>query len=190
LIDTNDLKITLADVSSILLARQCSFHLTGGLASSFYGEPRFTQGIDIVIRVAIGESLDQLIQDLSQKFIVDRAAIEDAVRHKSIFQVLHEETMIKVDFHVGQAISGELERSHSEEILAGVVVPIVSKEDAILSKLIWICKGSNKSRHDVKTMLKRSGEIDFDYLNSKATALGVESILKKLSMELDSKEIS
>lgn len=189
MIDTNDLKITLADILTILLARQCKFHLTGGLASSFYGEPRFTQDIDIVIRVSIGASLNQLIQDLSQKFIVDRAAIEDAVQHKSIFQALHEETMIKVDFHVGEAISGELDRSHSEEILAGVVVPLVSKEDAILSKLIWIKKGSNKSRHDVKAVLKRSGEIDFDYLNSKATELSVESILKELSTELDADEI-
>ena len=189
MIDTNDLKITLADIAAVLIARQFKFHLTGGLASSFYGEPRFTQDIDIVIRVAIGDSLTQLIQDLSKKFIVDRAAIEDAVRHKGIFQALHEETMIKVDFHVGEAIRGELDRSHSEEILAGVVVPLVSKEDAILSKLIWISKGSNKSRHDVKTMLKRSGEIDFAYLNAQATELGVEKIFKELSAELESDQL-
>jgi len=147
LIDANDLKTTLADIAAVLIARQFKFHLTGGLASSFYGEPRFTQDIDIVIRVVIGDSLTQLIQELSRKFIVDRAAIEDAVRHKGIFQALHEETMIKVDFHVGEAIQGELNRSHNEEILSGIVVPLVSKEDAILSKLIWISKGSNKSRH-------------------------------------------
>lgn len=190
MIDTKDLKSTLADVASILIARHFKFHLTGGLASSFYGEPRFTQDIDIVIRVAVGESLTQLIQDLSKKFIVDRAAIEDAVRHRGIFQALHEETMIKVDFHVGEAIKGELDRSRNEEILTGVVVPLVSKEDAILSKLIWISKGSNKSRHDVKTMLKRSGEIDFTYLDSQATQLGVESILKELRAELDVDEKS
>ena len=112
MIDTNDLKITLADVVAVLIARQFKFHLTGGLASSFYGEPRFTQDIDIVIRVAIGDSLDQLIRDLSRKFIVDRNAIEDAVRRKGIFQALHEVTMIKVDFHVGEAIRGEF-RSQS-----------------------------------------------------------------------------
>ena len=190
MIDTNDLKITLTDIAAILLKGQCKFHLTGGLASSFYGEPRFTQDIDIVIRVVIGDTLNQLIQDLSQKFIVDRSAIEEAVRRKSIFQALHEETIIKVDFHVGEAIKGELDRSHSEEILAGVVVPIVSKEDAILSKLIWISKGSNKSRHDVKTMLKRSGKIDTVYLNSQASQLGVQNILKELRAELESDQLA
>ena len=56
-------------------------------------------------------------------------------------------------------------------------MPIVTKEDAILSKLIWISKGSNKSRHDVKTMLRRSGEIDSICLNSQASELGVRGIV-------------
>ena len=51
MIETKDLKLTLSDVATILSNRHFKFHLTGGLASSFYGEPRFTQDIDIVIRV-------------------------------------------------------------------------------------------------------------------------------------------
>lgn len=121
---------------------------------------------------------------------MDRAAIEDAVKHGHIFQALHEETMIKVDFHVGEAIHGELDRSKKEEILAGVIVPLVSKEDAILSKLIWISKGSNKSRHDVKAMLKRRGEVDFDYLNAQAAKLGVDEILRELKAGLERNEIA
>jgi hypothetical protein len=80
LIDTNDLKVTLVDVVAVLSARQLNFHLTGGLASSFYGEPRFTQEIDIVVGISPGSSPDRLIADLGKKFIVDRNAIEDAVR--------------------------------------------------------------------------------------------------------------
>ncbi len=189
MIDTNDLKLTISDATSILRAQNFKFHITGGLASSFYGEPRFTQDVDIVIRVAGGDSITQLIEELALKFIVDRMAIEDAVKRKSIFQALHEETLIKVDFHVGEAIQGELGRSREEEILSGVLVPLVSKEDAILSKLIWISKGSTKSHHDVKAMLKRHGRIDFDYLNAQAAKLGVEEILKELTAKIDSDEI-
>jgi hypothetical protein len=39
-------------------------------------------------------------------------------------------------------------------------------------------------------MLKRRGEIDFDYLDVQATKLGVESILKELSAELDTDVIT
>jgi hypothetical protein len=52
----------------ILRAQNFKFHITGGLASSFYGESRFTQDVDIVIRVAGGDSLTQLIQELAHKF--------------------------------------------------------------------------------------------------------------------------
>lgn len=182
--DDNDLKQTLSDVAKILSARGISFHLTGGLASSFYGEPRFTQDIDIVVQITVGVFLDELILDLTHDFIVDKSAIEDAVRRRSIFQALHERTMIKVDFHVGEAIEGELGRSKSEEILSGVVVPLVSKEDAILSKLIWITKGSHKSRQDIKMMLRRTGEIDFKYMKDQAIGLGVENLLNELRTEV------
>ena len=52
--EDNDLKITLRDLTVVLKELQLSFHLTGGLASSYYGEPRFTQDIDIVIRLQVG----------------------------------------------------------------------------------------------------------------------------------------
>jgi hypothetical protein len=184
LIQTKDLSITLADVVTILSSRQFKYHLTGGFAASFYGEPRFTQDIDIVIRIFPDSPLDQLISDLSKKFIINPEAIEDAVRRKSLFQALHEETMIKVDFHVGEAIVGELDRSKEEEILTGIVIPLVSKEDAIISKLIWIKKGSHKSRQDIKMMLKRGGEIDLQYLEMQALRLGVDHILNELKAEL------
>jgi len=188
LIDTDDLKLTLIDVTAILSASQLKFHLTGGLASSFYGEPRFTQDIDIVIRVSQGSLLDLLISELAKKFVIDRDAVVDAVRRRGLFQALHEETMIKVDFHVDEAIAGELDRSLTEEVLLGVKLPLVSKEDAILSKLLWIRKGSHKSRQDIKMMLKRRGEIDLDYLDSQAAKLGVQGILSELRAELETEQ--
>ncbi len=183
MISADDLKITLADIIAVLSARQIKFHLTGGIASSFYGEPRFTQDIDIVIRVAVGSQLNGLIEGLSHKFILDHVIVEGAVRRKSLFQVLHEETMIKIDFHIGEAIEGELERSRNEEILTGITVPLVSNEDAILSKLIWIKKGSAKSQQDVQMMLKRNSNIDMDYLRKQAAKLDLEAILNSLTMQ-------
>ena len=50
----------------------------------------------------------------------------------------------------------ESRRARSEQTArdrAGPVAPIVSKEDAIVSKLLWIQQGSHRSRHDVKEML-------------------------------------
>lgn len=188
MIKTNDLKSTLTDVASVLSSNHLKFHLTGGLASSFYGEPRFTQDIDIVIRISPEVSLDRLVSDLARRFVIDRSAVQEAVRHRRLFQALHEETMIKVDFHVGEMIEGELDRSQEEEILFGVTLPLVSKEDAILSKLIWLRRGSQKSRKDILMMLKRRGKIDFDYLNGQATTLEVQDLLNELRAEMGAEQ--
>ena len=68
-------------------------------------------------------------------------------------------------------------------------MPLVSKEDAILSKLIWVSKGSYKSKQDIKMMLKRRGDIDLTYLGNQAVKLGVQNILRELSAELTAEEI-
>ena len=42
-------------IGSILGGLAIPYHFTGGLASSFYGEPRFTQDIDVVIRLSVDD---------------------------------------------------------------------------------------------------------------------------------------
>ncbi len=91
--------------------------------------------------------------------------------------------MIKIDFHVGEKIPGELARSTCSEIFPGLVAPIVSKEDAILSKLVWIKQGSHKAIHDVKMMLKRSDDLDAALLRERAASLGLDDLLAAIEAE-------
>jgi len=60
---------------------------------------------------------------------------------------------MKADFHVGESVPGELERSREATLFEGLTVRLVSKEDAIISKLLWLQRGSAKSRNDVLGML-------------------------------------
>ena len=184
MIDAKDLNSTIVRIVSILTDSKIKFHLTGGLASSFYGEPRFTQDIDIVIRISPGQTLDSLVAALTNNFIIDPQTLKEAVDRQGLFQALDEETMIKVDFHVGEAVPGELERSIVREIFPGVQAPLVTIEDSILSKLIWIKKGSHKSRQDIKMMLKRKEPIDFNYLEEQAIKLNLSPLLEELQAEL------
>ena len=109
-----------------------------------------------------------------------KEAMREAIADKSLFQALDKRTYIRVDFHVGHSIPGEFDRSKIEEVFPGVFVPLVSREDAILSKLLWIKMGSHKSRQDVQMMLARKNPIDEDYLNQQAMALGVTDLLAEL----------
>jgi hypothetical protein len=70
------------------------------------------------------------------------------------------------------------------EVSQGLKAPLVNKEDAILSKLLWNRQGSHKARHDVIEMLKRDEDLDRDHLRERATALGLHDLLAELEKDM------
>ena len=150
--EDSELQRVLRSATSALDQLGIEYHVTGGLASSYYGEPRFTQDIDFVLRVEL-DQLAALVAALDPEYLVDLDRARRAVRGRAMFQALHRELVIKIDFHVGESLPGELRRSRRIALFPGVEVPMVSKEDALLSKLLWIKQGSSKSRDDVIGML-------------------------------------
>jgi len=177
-----DLERTLLCATAALERLGVPFHVTGGLASSYYGEPRLTQDIDLVVGLE-AQSVVELVALLDRDFIVDAAFVETAVQERRMFQALHRETLIRVDFHVGERIEGELDRCVSQPLFGGHEVPLVSKADAILSKLIWIRDGSEKSRRDVIGMLLDPTPYDRQSVEARAVEHGCAGILSELEGE-------
>jgi hypothetical protein len=181
----DDFPETTERVLALLSELGLKFHVTGGVVSAYYGDPRFTQDLDIVIQLIAGRPETKALLDrLALGYLVDEQSAMDAIRRNGIFQAIDEVSMIKIDFHVGEKIPGELERSLHREIFSGVVAPLVSKEDAILSKLLWIKLGSgHKARHDVKVMLKREEDLDRAVLRQRAGTLGLYALLAEIENE-------
>lgn len=80
---------TLGRAVAIFRQHAIRFHLTGGLTSVLDGEPRMTQGIDIVIdNLAIATQLDSFISTLdASDFLFDAKAIRHAVEQCGMFQL-------------------------------------------------------------------------------------------------------
>ena len=106
--------------------------------------------------------------------------MRDAISRQAIFQALHNEFFIKVDFHVGEVIPRAFERSQMVELAPNLSIKMISKEDAILSKLIWISKGSERSKRDVIMMLRTGGPVDEPYIEMTAAELEVSQIWREL----------
>lgn len=176
-----ELEQTIKRIIPLLAGLGLRFHITGGLVSSFYGEPRYTQDVDIVIRLSGDrEETRVLTEALAQSFLIDPEAIVRAVSRQDMFQALDAVNCVRIDLHVGEGITGELDRSVMKEFYPGVMAPIASKEDAILSKLIWIAKGSHKSRQDVVSMMRNPEPIDWDALRERAADLHVTALLDEM----------
>ena len=163
------------------------FHLTGGIASIYYGEPRLTQDIDIVIDNAqVGTVLDAFLQRLKKSdFLHEPKSVRKAIAERGMFQLLDRIESLKLDIYPRELIAGELDRSVCQEVFDGEVLPVASCADVAVSKLVWISKGSHKSRRDLRQVFRLASADDRNTIQQLATTLGLAELLTNVLSELD-----
>lgn len=93
--------MTFAELLAVVVERLdragVPYMVTGSLASSYYGEPRLTRDVDIVIDPEPA-ALDRLVTDLvSADFYVDLGAAREALANRSQFNAIGP-AADKVDF--------------------------------------------------------------------------------------------
>lgn len=170
----------LREVSQRLESAGVAFMLTGSTAMNFYAEPRMTRDIDLVVRLS-SDQTDLLISLFEADFYIDRLAIAKAIAQRSVFNLIHNETIIKCDCIVlkDQQYRQE-EFARRQRITFGDFETwIVTREDLILSKLYWARDSKSELQlRDVKNLL--SPDCDMPYLYSRAENLGVKSLLEEI----------
>jgi hypothetical protein len=180
-------RTTIGKITQILNKYKISFHLTGGITSVAYGEPRMTQDVDIVVdNKAIGTQLDIFLDSLrTSDFLFDETAIRIAIDKKQMFQLLDSVEVLKLDIYPRELIPGELERSNSLELFDGITLPIASLPDTAISKLIWISKGSHKSRRDLRHLIRIATLDQRQAINKLAIAFSLGDLLSEVLSESD-----
>ncbi len=178
---------TLAKLTTILRRHEIRFHLTGGLTGTAYGEPRMTENMDVVVDPAQTQRmLDDFIESVGRSdFMFDEPSIRSAVERGGMFQLLDEIESLKLDIYPRELIPGELDRSVSLEIFAGEFLPVVSRVDAAASKLVWISKGSHKSRRDLRSIVRNATGPQKIEIQATADRLGLAKLLTEVLGESD-----
>jgi hypothetical protein len=176
-------------LSARLEAARIPFMVSGSLASSFHGQARATNDIDFVIDPDQA-SLLAFVRSLPQDWYVSEPAAVDAIRRRSMFNVIDTASGWKADLIVRKDrpfSENELRRRLSAQLL-GTPLPVVSAEDSILSKLEWSkdAQSERQYRDALGVALVRWGELDRDYLAVWAKQLGVEDALDRLLREAES----
>ena len=113
-------------------------YLVGGsIASSIYGEPRATQGIDFVAELK-ARHVQPLIAATQNAFYIAEEDVLRAVSRLSSFNIIHLETMTKVDIFVlgADALDREEMRRRQSRFVAGTQLVVAAPEDIVLQKLI------------------------------------------------------
>lgn len=157
------------------------FMLTGSFALGYYGKPRMTRDLDFVVALIV-QQVEKLVAAFSEDFYIDEDAARSAIKSQRMFNLMHYASGIKVDLIVrkdSEYRHVEFERRKPVE-LAGVSTWITSREDLILSKLVWAREANSElQKRDVRTLLDDS--VDRPYLREWAAKLGVNDLLEEVS---------
>lgn len=167
-------------VSSRLNVAEVDYMLSGSVALTFYGKPRMTRDIDIVIVIPPRE-IDRFVKIFEQDFYIDRDMVEDAVRNQSMFNIIHLETVIKVDFIIRKTQEYRiLEFSKRKKMqLEEQEVSVVSLEDLIISKIYWAKDSFSEMQiKDIVSLLDL--DVDMVYVQDWCARLGLDLILRKV----------
>jgi len=167
----------LKDVCGRLDRAGISYMLTGSMAMNFYAQPRMTRDIDIVIEVGLSDA--PVLQALFEPdYYVAADSVLTAVQQPGMFNILHLASVVKVVFVVRKDESfrrQEFQRRRQLD-LSGAAVWVVSKEDLILSKLLWARESASELQtRDVRNLLNTGP--DMTYVRDWAARLGLTALL-------------
>jgi len=168
----------LKDVCTRLEKARIEYMLTGSMAMNYYAQPRMTRDIDIVVELEPSDAA-KLVSAFAPDYFVPDEALHSALRERGMFNLLHLESVVKVDLIVRkQAPYRQTEFARRVQVeLPGFAAWLVSREDLILSKLAWAKDAESELQmRDVRNLL--SGECDVAYLRQWAPALDVSELLE------------
>lgn len=178
-------------VTAVLEQLGISYLIGGSLASTLYGMVRTTQDADIVAEMRLTH-LEPFLAALLPEFYMDDQQMADAIRHHSSFNIIHRESIFKVDVFIPSPrpfTQSQLARArrHVLTIDTEVSAKFASPEDTILSKLEWYRMGghvSDRQWRDVLGIIKTLAEdLDLSYLEDWAVELRISDLLSKALKE-------
>ena len=189
-----DVVTTLDGVVKALKRLGVRYRVGGSVASSVYGVPRTTTDVDIVCDLS-AEHSRPLAELLSGTYYADADMIAEAVAMRRSFNVIHLETMMKVDVFVLKERPYDRQafaRVRQESMVAGegaALYDFSSPEDIVLSKLVWFRLGGETSErqwNDVLNVLKvQAGAMETAYLRKWAAELAISDLLKRVMEEAE-----
>ena len=165
-------------VANVLNTLEIPHAVVGSVASSRFGLHRATMDVDIVTDLKPAQ-ISGLVSALRPDFYVDEILISQAITQHSSFNALHLETGTKLDFFILKP------REYDRVALnrrSGESLSFMTAEDVLLGKLEWYRLGDETSErqwNDILGILRTQTNLDNEYLNKWAAAIGVLDLLER-----------
>ena len=178
-------------IRSALERADVRYAVGGSWASTAFGEPRFTNDVDILAEFT-ERNLPGFLGYLPDTFYVDHEDAMGAIHRGRPFNVIHVPTVLKFDFFPAAAFPLGLEELDRAVILTDTGLSegparFVTAEDILLAKLFWFRSGGEVSEvqwRDIQGLLHSCGStLDDTYMVQSSTKLGVRDLLDRALSE-------
>ncbi|MFC2172856.1 hypothetical protein ACFLU6_09525 [Acidobacteriota bacterium] len=180
------LQITLS-VTKILEKLKIPYFVGGSLASSLHGIPRATLDADLVVDLSEKQA-EKFVSSLKEDYYVDDKVVRTAIERSGMFNIIHLESMFKIDVHILKKDESSKEgMKRRQRIVVSETeqgeIYVASPEDVVLQKLNWFKKGdgtSDRQWEDALGVLKVQGNaLDLSYMTTWSEKLGITDLLQK-----------
>ena len=156
----------LNNITQRLETLDIAYMISGSIALNIYTIPRMTRDVDVVILLE-EKNVDLFLKAFESDFYHHKPSIIEEVRRKGMFNLIDTKTSFKIDFIVRKEQPyriKEFERRIRTDVL-GFDTWVVSQEDLIISKIIWIQElQSEKQMEDISHLLEND-DVDMDYVH-------------------------
>lgn len=184
--ERGELWAALLPVADVFEELAVHWYIGGSVASSQTGIARATQDADLVADLRLAQA-QPFISTLKKGYYLSPERILDAIRRRGSFNLLHLETMFKVDVFVmpdtPYARLAMARRISLEVPELDRALDFAAPEDTVLAKLEWYEKGrrvSDRQWYDLQGVLRLQGEtLDLAHLRRWARELAVEELLER-----------
>lgn len=147
--------------------KKIGYMISGSVASMFYGKPRMTHDIDLVVNISLDLALS-LYREIIDEYYISEEGIKDALVNKTMFNIIHNSTGFKTDcwiltdseFDISRFSRKQKHKVEERDLYFS------TPEDTLIVKLMWLKEsGHKKHAEDVSDLLRLfPGKLDYEYI--------------------------
>jgi hypothetical protein len=142
------------------------YMLSGSVAMSTYTVPRFTRDFDFVVHLKQSDIIN-LMKEFKEGYYCNEDAVRQAINEKGMFNIIDPKSGYKADFLILKDEPYRQEEFSRRRLIdfLDLKLYVVSPEDLLLSKLIWIQDVQSGIQMEDIRQLAVLPEIDHTYIH-------------------------
>jgi hypothetical protein len=161
-----------------------AYAITGSIASNYWGIPRFTHDLDILVVIDSAQAR-QIAAAFPDPFYVSAEAAAEAAVSRNMFNIINTVSGFKADLWVSAGDpfnQSMLSRRRRVEIVPGQEAYVGSPEDVLLHKLVWhkITPSERQLADAAGIAVVQAGSLDLAYLRGWAVRQSTADLLEEV----------